>query len=154
VAVIAKTTVGTNIVLSVPEVITVGPTAPGIFSVTQDGKGLGVIVDASNRLLDGKQASATAGQVVVIYCSGLGATTPAVVSGQAAPSNPLALVTPLPLVSIGGVTAPVQFAGMTPSLVGLYQINVVVPAGVTGTAVPVSVTHEGVTSNTVTMVVR
>jgi uncharacterized protein (TIGR03437 family) len=154
VAVVAKVTVGGNSILSVPEVITVGPTAPGIFSVTQDGKGQGVIVDASNRLLDGKQASAAPGQVVVIYCSGLGATTPAVASGQAAPSNPLALVTPLPVVNIGGAPAVVQFAGMTPGLVGLYQLNVVVPAGVTGLAVPVFITHEGVTSNTVTMVVR
>jgi len=154
VAVVAKVTVGGNAILAVPEIITIGPTAPGIFSVNQDGKGQGVIVDASNRLLDGTQASAAPGQVVVIYCSGLGATTPAVASGQAAPSNPLALVTPTPVVNIGGASAVVQFAGMTPGLVGLYQINVVVPAGVSGAAVPVSITHLGVTSNTVTMVVR
>jgi uncharacterized protein (TIGR03437 family) len=100
------------------------------------------------------QASAAAGQVVVIYCTGLGATTPAVASGQAAPSNPLARIDSPPVVTIGGAPATVQFAGMTPGLVGLYQLNVVVPAGVSGAAVPVAITHQGVTSNTVTIVVR
>jgi uncharacterized protein (TIGR03437 family) len=154
VAVVAKAVIGGNTILSVPEIVTVGPTAPGIFSANQSGKGQGVILDGSNSLLDGKQASATAGQVVVIYCTGLGATSPAVPSGQAAPGNPTAQVVTLPLVSIGGLVAPVQFAGMTPGLVGLYQLNVTVPAGVTGAAVPVVITHQGFLSNSVTMAVR
>ena len=125
VAVIARVKIGgnENPVLAVPEVITVGPAAPGIFSVSQDGKGQGIIVDASNRLLDGKQATATSGQTVVIYCTGLGATTPPAPSGQAAPANPLAIVTPLPQVSIGSLNATVVFAGLTPGLVGLYQLD-------------------------------
>jgi uncharacterized protein (TIGR03437 family) len=32
--------------------------------------------------------------------------------------------------TIGGVSAHVSFAGLTPSLVGLYRANVQVPAGV------------------------
>ena len=156
VAVVARTRTGGsgNPVLAVPEVITVGPVAPGIFSLSQDGKGQGVIVDAANRLLDGKQSSATAGQTVVIYCTGLGATTPLVASGQASPSSPLAQVTPPPTVTIGGQNATVAFAGLTPGLVGLYQINAVVPAGVSGLTVPVAIIHKGISSNTVTMVVR
>jgi len=154
VAVVAKTTGTSGQVFSVPEVITIGPAQPGIFSVSQDGQGQGVIVDANNRLLDGKQATATDGQTVVIYCTGLGATTPAVLSGQPAPASPLAVVVSTPLVSIGGTSATVQFAGMTPGLVGLYQINVVVPAGVSGPGVPVVITHQGVVGNTVTMAVH
>jgi uncharacterized protein (TIGR03437 family) len=155
VGVVAKSTVGTNSVWSVPEVITVGPSVPGIFSVNQNGQGQGVILDANNRLLDGIHATATIGQTVVIYCTGLGTTVPAVPSGQAAPGGPLALVVNTPLVSVGGVPATVVFAGMTPGLVGLYQVNVVIPQGITlGPAVPVVITHQGVVGNTVTIVVK
>jgi uncharacterized protein (TIGR03437 family) len=156
VAVVAstKTSGSGSPLLAVPAVVTIGPTVPSMFSVNQDGKGQGVIVDASNRLLDGKQATASAGQTVVIYCTGLGATSPAVPSGQASPSNPAATVTPLPQVTIGGQNATVAFAGLAPTLVGLYQINVTVPAGATGSAVPVVITQNAVMSNTVTMVVH
>ena len=46
-----------------------------------------------------------------------------------------------PAVTIGGIPANVQFSGLTPTAVGLYQINAVVPSNVPpGTAVPVVVT--------------
>jgi len=35
-------------------------------------------------------------------------------------------------VTIGGKPATVTYAGLTQSLVGLYQVNAVVPAGLTG----------------------
>ncbi len=154
VAVVAKTTAGGNSMLSVPEVVTVSPAAPGIFSASSNGKGQGIILDVQNRLLDGKQASATAGQTVVIYCTGLGAVSPAAPSGQASPLNPLSQTIGTPVVVIGGIAAQVAFSGLTPSLVGLYQVNAVVPAGVAGAAVPVTITQLGVTSNTVTMAIQ
>ena len=36
-----------------------------------------------------------------------------------------------PTVTIGGMNATVQFAGLTAGFVGLYQVNAVVPSGVT-----------------------
>lgn len=63
--------------------------------------------------------------------------------------------------SIGGVVAPVLFSGLTPTLAGLYQVNIQVPAGVTpGTAVSVvinatdSQTGATVQSNTVTIALK
>jgi uncharacterized protein (TIGR03437 family) len=51
-------------------------------------------------------------------------------------------LTPAPSVTIGGAPAAVQYAGpLVGSILGLMQINVVVPAGgTTGTAVSVIVT--------------
>jgi uncharacterized protein (TIGR03437 family) len=56
---------------------------------------------------------------------------------------------------IGGLPATVSFAGLTPGLTGLYQVNAGVPENVTpGDAVPVILTVGGVKSNQVTMSVR
>jgi uncharacterized protein (TIGR03437 family) len=60
-----------------------------------------------------------------------------------------------PTVTIGGVSAKVQFSGLTPGFAGLYQVNVQVPDGVSpGDAVPVVVTIGGVSSNTATIAVE
>ena len=72
-------------------------------------------------------APAKAGDVLVIYCAGLGVTNPPVADGVASP----AAQTQAPVtVTIGGRSANVAFAGLTPTLVGLYQVNVTMPAGV------------------------
>ncbi len=152
--VVLKVQRGSGAAIAVPEIITITPLGPGIFTITQDGKGQGVVLDVQNRLVDAG-APATAGNVVVVYCTGLGATQPTVPSGQAAPSDTLARVQTPVTATVGGQPAPVQFAGMTPGLVGLYQVNVQIPAGVTpGPAVPLVLTQSGVPSNTVTLSVR
>ncbi len=140
--------------ITVPETITIAPARPGIFTLSQDGKGQGAILDGRGRVVDAN-APAAAGDVVAVYCTGLGATQPAAVTGQAAPSNPLALAAILVTASVGGISAPVQFAGLAPGFVGLYQVNVQIPSGVTpGGAVPLALFQNGVPSNTVTLAVR
>jgi uncharacterized protein (TIGR03437 family) len=140
--------------VTVPETITVATARPGIFTTTQDGKGQGVIVDVANRLVDASNA-AKVGDVVVVYCTGLGATNPAVRSGEAAPASPLANVATLVSVTIGGQPATVQFAGLTPGYAGLYQVNVQIPSGITpGSSVPLVISQDGVPGNTVTLAVR
>jgi uncharacterized protein (TIGR03437 family) len=71
---------------------------------------------------------AAAGEILETYGFGLGPTTPGVAAGAGAPSNPPASAA-MPFVNVDGVLAQTTFAGLVPGLVGLYQVNVVVPAG-------------------------
>jgi uncharacterized protein (TIGR03437 family) len=138
-----------------PGSVTIVSAQPGVFTVSQSGTGQGVVLDGLNNLVDSSHA-VKAGEVVVIYATGLGATNPPVATGQSAPAvPPLALVTTPVKVTIGGVEAAVEFAGLAPGFVGLYQVNARVPAGApTGNAVPLVLTQNGVASNTVTIAVK
>jgi len=61
----------------------------------------------------------------------------------------------IPQVTIGGVTVPAAFSGLSPGLVALYQVNVQVPAGSqTGSAVPITIQMGDVASNTVYIAVQ
>ena len=71
---------------------------------------------------------AAAGEILETYGFGLGPTMPDVAAGAGAPSNPPASAA-MPFVNIDGVLAQTTFAGLVPGLAGVYQVNVVVPAG-------------------------
>jgi uncharacterized protein (TIGR03437 family) len=88
---------------------------------------------------------AQTGDTLVIYAFGLGATSPAVATGAGAPSvEPLARITTPVTVHFGprtmfddGIPATPSYAGMAPTLVGVYQVNVTIPANApTGDTVP------------------
>ncbi len=64
-------------------------------------------------------------ETIVLYANGFGPVVPPVVSGSRVQQGVLATN---PVVQIGGIQANVIFAGLI--LPGLYQFNVVVPAGV------------------------
>ena len=140
---------------AVPETITVAASQPGIFTTNQQGTGQGAIRDTQGRLVD-TAAPAAAGDIVQVYCTGLGATQPAIASGQAAPSTePLARVTFPVTATVGGKSAVVHFAGLAPGFVGLYQVNVQIPDGITpGSAVALVLAQNGVASNTVTLAIK
>jgi uncharacterized protein (TIGR03437 family) len=83
------------------------------------------------------------GEALQLYATGLGPTTPAVTAGQTVGSPaPLSDLTQLH-VTIGGVPATVQYAGIT--FPGLYQINVIVPILANGDQ-PILATIGGVSS--------
>jgi uncharacterized protein (TIGR03437 family) len=99
-------------------------------------------------------APASAGDTLTLYCTGLGATTPGVADGAVSPASPLATVAGV-TAKIGVQNAAVAFAGLAPSYVGLYQLNLVVPSGVTaGAAVPLTITSGGQTSPAVNLAIR
>jgi uncharacterized protein (TIGR03437 family) len=135
--------------LSVPIPVDVGPAAPGVFPYPAPGDpaSQGAIVNAVTYVVAQPGTPATAGDVLAIFCTGLGAVSPAVPDGTASPTSPLANTVASATVTIGGKNAPVAFAGLTPGFVGLYQIDATVPSGVTpGNQVPLIVSIAGQTS--------
>ncbi len=96
----------------------VAATAPGIFT------------DRTGAVVPAK--SATRGQVVTIFITGDGAVTPAIPTGSAPPAGTSLANLPAPAqsatVTIGGIKAAIQFIGIPPGLVGVTQVNFVVPA--------------------------
>ena len=142
---------------TVPEPVTVAPAQPAVFTLNQSGQGQGLVfvATATTQVLADGSNPAKAGDVVIVWCSGLGLLDQTVVAGEAAPFSPLARTVDPVTVTIGGVNASVQFAGLAPGFTGLYQVNALVPAGVTpGDDVPVVLNVAGQTSPTVTMAVQ
>ncbi len=139
----AATVVVTTSQGSAAMLVQVAPSSPGIFAGTV-ARG-GRPVDATN--------PAAAGDVLTLYATGLGLTTPAVASGAPGPAAPPAQAVLPVTVTIGSAQATTLFAGLAPTFVGLYQVNVVVPAGVAGDLTLV-ISSGGRSSNAVTIPVR
>jgi uncharacterized protein (TIGR03437 family) len=104
--------------------------APGVFTQTQNGLGYGAIEHADYSVVTSANP-AKPGETLTVYLTGLGAVSPTVADGDAAPSGSLSSTTNTVAASIGGQTATVSFAGLTPGSVALYQVNVVVPTTAT-----------------------
>ena len=140
--------------VSVPEPVTIAPAQPAVFTPDASGKGPGIIdVYKPDGTHLGVGQPVSAGYVLVIFCSGLGAVDPPVAAG-AAPTQPSKAVNDV-TATIGGVNAPVQFAGVVVGFPGLYQVNAVVPNGVTpGDTVPLVLTVAGQQSTPVTIKVQ
>jgi len=151
-------TVGT--LTSDQETVNIAPFAPGLFTLNIAGSSQGAVLIANTVLfaappsVPGSQA-ASRGGLISIFCTGLGAVSNQPATGVAALNNPLSLTPTTPTVTVGGIGAVVSFSGLAPGTVGLYQVNVQVPANApVGNAVPVILTIGGVVSNTVTIAVQ
>lgn len=112
---------------------------PGSFSQTQNGLGLAAARHAATGQLITTANPAQAGEFISLYLTGLGPVSPAITDGTVAPSTPLSYSD---LFNSGrlavyfndygkngtvGNQGNIQFAGLAPTLAGLYQINVKVP---------------------------
>ena len=141
--------------------VPVGSVAPGIFTVGQQGTGQGAVLIAGTASLAAPLGTVpgaqpvSRGEYIEIYATGLGAVENEPRSGSAASANPLSRTTAIPSVTIGGVAATVTFSGLAPELVGVYQVNMLVPDDApVGEAVPLVLSIEGAVANTVTIAVR
>ena len=118
--------------------------APSIFtypnpaSGTQGGFLQAAVFHAGTAVPCDDANPAAAGETVEIYGTGLGSTNPVVPAGMAAPASPPATTVTQPQVLIGQTSATVVFAGLTPGLAGVYQVNAVIPAGLRADRYPVN----------------
>jgi uncharacterized protein (TIGR03437 family) len=135
-----------------PAQFTVTATAVGAFAYPGSDRAIAVNEDGS---LNAPSSPAARGSVLVFYVTGLGAVSPAVATGAPAPLNALLFAVTPPSVTIGGAQAALQFAGLTPSFIGLGQINVIVPAdAAAGDAAPAVFQAAGQSSKTATVSIR
>lgn len=136
---------------SQPVPVDVAPAQPGVF--TAGGAAIAFAYrGTAPAFLVTAQAPATAGDVLVLYCGGLGIPSQSVTDGAASPP---ATVQDTVTVTIGGQDAPVAYAGLVSGLVGLYQVNLTVPSGITpGNAVPLTLSVSGQTSPPASLAVR
>ncbi len=163
-------TVVKGLARSAPLPISVLPAQPAIYTTDASGLGQGVVAIAGVGDLAAPTSPgnrpAQPGEYLTIYCNGLGAV--AGPNGESAPADGTQTPTDTPFhttsnvtVSFAGNDQPVQFAGLAPSMVAVYQVNVQVPAlGLSGDAIPLIVkvtdpqTGQTVQSNTVTVALR
>jgi uncharacterized protein (TIGR03437 family) len=97
-------------------------------------------------LYPGLTTPARAGEIVVLYANGFGATSTPIASGSTSQSGSLS---PMPVIKIGGVPATVQFAGLIAP--GQYQFNISIPVGLTGDE-PITATYNGQTTQPGTLI--
>jgi hypothetical protein len=135
--------VGSNGAFTLPETIDVVPFQPGIAAFS-DGS---IIAQHSDYSLVTASSPGKPGENLVIYLAGMGATNPSVPSGDLTPSQ-LVPVTVQPTLTIDGQSANIGYAGLTPTGVGLYQINFTVPTNSRLGNVSLIVNQDGVTDAT------
>ncbi len=160
VLIFADAIVTRDTVVSAPLQIQVAAAAPGIFSIPAGlGNAVAINADSSLAAPSGSISGiathpAAAGDIVVIFATGLGAVFPAVADG-AASSDKLRASVAMPTVLIGGQPATVTFAGLSPQFAGVNQINAIIPAKVSGDAVPIQVQGGGFSStDQITIAIR
>jgi uncharacterized protein (TIGR03437 family) len=136
------------------------PYSPALFTMNQGGTGQAATLIAGTASIAAPNGAFSnsrpvkVGEYISIYATGLGDVSNRPAVGASSPSSPLSYTVATPEVTIGGVSAPVTFSGLAPGFVGLYQINVKVPAGVpAGSAVPAVLKIGGVSSNTATIAI-
>jgi uncharacterized protein (TIGR03437 family) len=134
---------------SAPAQVAVGPYSPGVFS--SNGQAIVENTDGTLAWPTGAVPGLTThpakiGDVVIAYATGLGAVASPPADG-ANSSDKLRTNLVTPQILIGGVSAQVQFSGLSPQFVGVNQINVTVPNVAPGNNVPFQILLGGITTS-------
>jgi uncharacterized protein (TIGR03437 family) len=127
--------------------------SPGIFLADFfDVNRPGAVLTSGNQLTS-TTVRAARNDVIQIFATGAGPLTQTVADGTPAPLSPLAKTIQTPRVFVGDEEATVEFSGLAPGYVGLWQINARVPDVpiITGQVPLVVVAPGGYASNAVTI---
>lgn len=142
--------VSNNGALSPPASFTASAITPGVAAYAS---GYAEAEDAITGNLITATSPAKPGEYIAIYLLGMGPTSTPVASGQ--PSPPNELTTTQPTVTLNGENiTPILYSGLTPTAVGLYQIDFQVPADAPNGALPLVVTEGGIVAPSVILPVH
>jgi uncharacterized protein (TIGR03437 family) len=147
--------------------LAVAGVSPGLFTASQDGKGQAAATNQDGRVNSSANA-ATKGSVITLYGTGQGQVSPPVSDGVAAPGSPLSSTVTVPTsdartcvtsqpsmcVAVGTSFGEIQYSGLAPGYIGLWQINVKIPQDAATGNVSIRVLINGAPSNTVTIAIR
>jgi len=126
--------------------------SPGFFVYDQTNDV--AALDLSYNLV-GSSNPVARGSYVQLYLNGLGPVSNQPGDGLAASGTNLSRTTAQPSVTIGGqAVSIIQFSGLAPGYVSLYQVNVLVPANIAAGPQPIVLTIGGVTSATAQLYVK
>lgn len=132
----ASVSVAADGALGVTVSVPVVTAAPDILAVVHTD---GSVLDANN--------PADAGENVTLYATGLGAVESSIDTGDPAPAGTLIHTLETPSLMVGSEQATVLFAGLSPGLVGTYQINIALPANMPSGNTTISVSLGGKTTS-------
>jgi uncharacterized protein (TIGR03437 family) len=105
----------------------VNATTPGVFTIPAGGLGYAAAEHADGSLVTPSHP-AQVGETIAVYVTGLGDVFPSISDGTAGVSGSTSnAITAF----VSGTAATVAYAGLAPGLVGLYQVNVQIPTGIT-----------------------
>ncbi len=146
----AQLIVTRNGVPSAPQTVNIVPAAPGIFYLPDNGGWAiafntdGAVAAPVNSIPGINAHPAKAGDVLAILATGMGQVD-SPIANAAASGDKIRNTLIVPMVLVNGVSASVQFHGLSPQFPGLNQINFEVPSGPSGT-VPLQLQANGITS--------
>ena len=104
----------------------VNATTPGLFTIPAGGIGYAAAEHADGSLVSPSHP-AQVGETIAVYVTGLGDVLPSIADGAPGVSSS---TTNTITASVNNKAATVAYAGLAPTLVGLYQVNVQIPTGV------------------------
>lgn len=114
-------------VSSLPFSVALQPYAPGIFMYERTPGVLDPIITHTDGALVTPENPAAPGSSIVAWGTGIGDLSPIPSTGALTPALPTAGAKVLPVITIMGVPAEAQFAGLTGGSIGLAQFNIRVP---------------------------
>ncbi len=129
---------------------TISNQAPAVFHNGSAGgqTGLATVIRDDNAELVDFTNPIHPNQNITIYLTGMGITSPLPEAGDAAPASPLAVAAAAPQVTLGSVSLGVNYAGLVPGEIGVYQINASIPRVLEqGSSVPLTI-RQGTASTT------
>lgn len=141
--------------MSSAQAATIAPYAPGVFTYWPTATAqYPVIVHLDNSLVT-PDKPANPSEILTVYATGVGNLNHMPVTGAASPLSPLSQAVDLPSVTVGSATASVSFAGLTPGMVGLVQINIQLPSTYPAvSSLPLVVSFAGAASPAVNLAVQ